>query len=186
MNLYIELVNTYPIYSDMIKFAVLGTLGDIISKCMKQGKLFFPYKLPIVLLKMIAWAVIAITIKYAFVGYQGFIDSLVAHQLLPELGLFGRAFSISVTMNLQYGLFLVVFHRFLDNLIAKQYHWKNIDKGMLSLIWFWIPAHTITFMLDKPYQIGLAAIWSVVLGIILGYYNRESVAVVKTTSNTPN
>ena len=126
---------------------------------------------------MLEWAFLAITIKYAFVGFQGFIDSLVSHQLVPELGTFGRAFTVSVTMNLQFGLLLVILHRFLDNIIARQNNWINIDKGMWSLIWFWIPAHTITFMLDKPYQIGLAAVWSVILGIILGYYNKN---------NTPN
>lgn len=173
MNTYVEFVKAYPIYSAMIQFAILGTLGDVISKWVQKGNYFLPYKLPIVVLKMIEWAIIAITIKYAFVGYQGFVDDLIASQLLPDLGLFGRALAVSVTMNLQYGLFLVIFHRVLDNLIARQNNWKNIDKGMLSLIWFWIPAHTITFMLDKPYQIGLAAIWSIVLGFILGYYTRE-------------
>jgi len=158
----------------MIQFAALGTLGDIFSKWMQKGRVFMPYKLHIILLKMLEWAILAVTIKIAFVGFQGFADSLIDHHLLPELGLFGRAFTISVTMNLQFGLLLVILHRFLDNLIAKQNNWKNIDKGMFSLIWFWIPAHTITFMLDKPYQIGLAAIWSIVLGFILGYFNRES------------
>lgn len=91
------------------------------------------------------------------------------------MGKFGHAFMLSAMMNLQYGLFLVIFHRFLDNLIACQRNWQNIDKGMFSLIWFWIPAHTLTFMLAKPYQIGLAAVWSVVLGVILGFYNRGAV-----------
>lgn len=175
MNTYIELVKAYPIYSAMVQFAILGTLGDIISKWMQRGKIFMPYKWTIIILKMIEWAVIAITIKYAFVGFQGFVDSLMAHQLVPDLGKFGRAFTLSVTMNLQYGLLLVIFHRFLDNLIARQKNWNHINKGMFSLVWFWIPAHTVTFMLDKPYQIGLAAVWSVVLGIILGFYNRETV-----------
>jgi len=157
----------------MLQFAVLGTFGDVISKWMQQGRVFMPYKAQILILKMLEWAFLAITIKYAFVGFQGFVDSLVSHQLLPELGLFGRAFAVSVAMNLQFGLLLVMLHRFLDNLIAQQSNWKNIDKGMWSLIWFWIPAHTVTFMLDKPYQIGLAAIWSVVLGLILGYYNKS-------------
>lgn len=174
MNSYVELVKEYPIYSAMIQFAVLGTLGDIFSKWMQKGAVFSPYKWHVVLLKMLEWAIIAITIKYAFVGFQGFVDGLVSHNLVPELGKFGRAFTVSVTMNLQYGLFLVIFHRFLDNVIAGEKNWKNIDKGMLSLVWFWIPAHTVTFMLDKPYQIGLAAVWSIVLGFILGYYNRES------------
>lgn len=173
MNTYIELVKTYPIYSAMIQFAILGTLGDIFSKWMQKNKIFNPYKIHIILLKMLEWAFLAITIKYAFVGFQGFVDTLISYKLIPELGLFGRAFTVSVTMNLQFGLLLVILHRFLDNLIAQQRNWKNIDKGMFSLIWFWIPAHTVTFMLDKPFQIGLAAVWSVVLGFILGYYNRE-------------
>jgi hypothetical protein len=157
----------------MIQFALLGTFGDIISKWMQQGKMFMPYKFVTIVLKMIEWAILAIFIKYAFVGYQGFVDSLVSHHLLPELGLFGRAFSLSTVMNLQFGVLLVILHRFLDNVVAQENNWKNLNKGMYSLIWFWIPAHTVTFMLDKPYQIGLAAIWSVVLGIILGYYNRK-------------
>ncbi|MGV8946518.1 MAG: hypothetical protein ACOH1N_08825 [Lutibacter sp.] len=174
MNSYVEFVKAYPIYSAMIQFALLGTLGDIISKWMQRGAIFMPYKFSIIFLKMLEWAFLAICIKYAFVGFQSFVDGLILHQFLPELGLFGRAFSVSVAMNLQFGLLLVILHRFLDNLVSQENNWKNIDKGMLSLVWFWIPAHTITFMLDKPYQIGLAAIWSLVLGIILGYYNRET------------
>lgn len=172
MNNYVEFVISYPIFSAMVQFAFLGTLGDIISKWMQNKRVFMPYKISILFLKMLEWAFLAICIKYAFVGYQGFVESLKLHHLLPFNGIFATAFSISVTMNLQFGLLLVILHRFLDNLISRNNNWAHIDKGMWSLIWFWIPAHTITFMLDKPYQIGLAAIWSVVLGVILGYFNR--------------
>ena len=41
--------------------------------------------------------------------------------------------------------------------------------ALKSIVWFWIPAHTVTFMLPDVYRIGLAAVWSVVLGVILGY-----------------
>ena len=37
-----------------------------------------------------------------------------------------------------------------------------------TLIWFWIPAHTLTFSLAVDYQVGLAALWSLALGLILG------------------
>ncbi|MCF6239827.1 MAG: hypothetical protein L3J74_00610 [Bacteroidales bacterium] len=173
MNTYVDLVTKYPIYSAMLQFAVLGTLGDILSKWMQQNKIFFPYKWSVLLLKMIEWAIIAVTIKYAFVGFKAFVSGLENHHLIPKLGKLAYAFAVSASMNLQYGLFLVLFHRFLDNLIARQNNWKNIDKSMFSLVWFWIPAHTITFMLARPYQIGLAALWSVVLGIILGFYNKS-------------
>ena len=174
MNTYINFVTTHPIFSAIIQFAILGTFGDIISKWLQKRKVFFPYSFSVAIFKMVEWAILAVCIKYAFVGFKGFVSNLVEQNLLPELNLFTKAFTVSVSMNLMFGLFLVIFHRFLDNLIARENNWKNINKGMWSLIWFWIPAHTITFMLDKPFQIGLAAVWSVVLGVILGYYNRQT------------
>jgi len=77
-------------------------------------------------------------------------------------------------MNLQFGPFLVIMHRLMDNFISGKQNWKNLDKGFYSLLWFWIPAHTITFILPREFQIGLAAVWSLALGIILGFYNRKA------------
>lgn len=174
MDWYITLVKAHPILMAMAQFAVLGTFGDIISKCVISKKVHLPFTIPVTIMKMIEWALLAICIKYAFVGFNGFVDALSAHNMLPTvLGKWSRAFAISSTMNLQFGPFLVIAHRILDNAISRENNWDNIDKGMKSLIWFWIPAHTVTFVLPKPYQIGLAAIWSVVLGVILGFYNRK-------------
>jgi hypothetical protein len=88
-------------------------------------------------------------------------------------GSFGYAFSYQLLMNLQFGLTLVIIHRVLDNLVEKVKNWKNMDKSMYSLLWFWIPAHTVTFMMPDSLRIGLAAVWSVALGLILGFYNRK-------------
>jgi hypothetical protein len=173
MEWYIELVTAHPILTAMAQFAVLGTFGDIVSKWLVARRFFMPFDLRTTVLKMLEWALLAICIKYAFVGFNGFVDALAGHGLLPESGTLGRAFAISVLMNLQFGPFLVIAHRLLDNAIARSSNWANLDKGLLSLLWFWIPAHTITFILPKPFQIGLAALWSVALGLILGFYNRK-------------
>lgn len=173
MEWYIELVTAHPILTAMAQFAVLGTFGDVVSKCIVARRLFMPFDLRTTALKMLEWALLAICIKYAFVGFNGFVDALVGHGLLPESGTIGRAFALSVLMNLQFGPFLVIAHRLLDNAIARSANWANLDKGLLSLLWFWIPAHTVTFILPKPFQIGLAALWSVALGLILGFYNRR-------------
>ena len=175
MNWYIETVKAYPIITAMIQFAILGTLGDTIAKWIIKGKVFAPYNFLTLILKMVEWAILAVCIKYAFVGFHGFVDGLVEHGMFPELNKLGYSFAISATMNLQFGPFLVIMHRLLDNIVAREKNWANINKGMLSLLWFWIPAHTVTFILDKPFQIGLAAVWSVVLGIILGFYNKGAV-----------
>ena len=174
MEWYIVLVTAHPIYTAMLQFAVLGTLGDIASKLLVERRFFMPFGPLTAFFKMLEWALLAVCIKYAFVGFNGFVDGLAAHGLLPQPGRFGRAFAISAAMNLQFGPFLVIAHRLLDNAIARKSNWSNIDKGLLSLLWFWIPAHTVTFILPKPFQIGLAALWSVVLGLILGFYNREN------------
>lgn len=174
MNNYIELVIAFPVLMAMLQFALLGTLGDAISHWFVQRAFSKPFGTVTMFLKMLEWALLAICIKYAFLGFNGFVDILVNKGYLPELNLFTRALAISIAMNLQFGPFLVIAHRYLDNIIARTNNWINIDKGLKSLIWFWIPAHTVTFMLPKPYQIGLAALWSIVLSVILGFYKRQA------------
>lgn len=111
MDWYVNIVIAHPILTAMTQFAVLGTLGDTISKCLIARRLFMPFNITTTLLKMVEWALLAVCIKYAFVGFHGFVDSLVAHGMLPELGLLSRAFTISATMNFQFGPFLVIAHR---------------------------------------------------------------------------
>lgn len=173
MEAYIAFVIAHPLVSAMIQFALLGTLGDLIARWIIEKRVSMPFGLKTLLLKMLEWAFLAILIKYAFSGFNGFIDKLVVDGMLPEMSGPWRAFAISTAMNLQFGPFLVLMHRLLDNLVAGQKNWANLDKGFMSLLWFWIPAHSVTFSLAKPYQIGLAALWSVMLGVILGFYNRQ-------------
>lgn len=175
MNLYIELVKAHPILMAVIQFALLGTLGEIISKLIVQKSFKYPFSFVMTLWKMVVWSILAVCIKYAFVGINGFVIAIMEHGMLPkmEIGSISFAFTKSVMINLQFGLLLVIFHRILDNLVLKIKNWNNLDKGMLSLLWFWIPAHTVTFSLPVDYQIGLAALWSVVLGFILGLFNRK-------------
>ncbi|MBU2531031.1 MAG: hypothetical protein KKD35_08365, partial [Elusimicrobia bacterium] len=118
----------------MAQFAILGTLGDIVSKWLIARRFFMPFNIATTLLKMLEWALLAVCIKYAFVGFNGFVDILAAHGMLPELGKIGRAFTISATMNLQFGTFLVIAHRLLDNFIARKTNWTGMDKAMLSLL----------------------------------------------------
>jgi len=174
MNWYIELVTTQPIITAIIQFAVLGTLGDAVSHWIVKRKIFSPYDAKTLILKIIEWSILAVMIKYAFIGFNGFVEALIDNNYLPQLYGISKSFAISTSMNLQFGPFLVIMHRLMDNLIAGKQSWKNLDKGFYSLLWFWIPAHTITFILPKEFQIGLAALWSLALGIILGFYNRKS------------
>jgi hypothetical protein len=79
-------------------------------------------------------------------------------------------------------------HKITDTLIDKKLLfskwpflsiWKNLDwdsqwkKVAPTILWFWIPAHTITFSLPPEYRVLLAAYLGIVLGIILSYYNAQ-------------
>jgi hypothetical protein len=172
MEFYVSFVRQYPVLSAVIQFAVLGTLGEVISRWLALRKIYSPFPLNLLVWKAVVWSILAVCIKLAFVGFNGFIDALILNGYLPSMNIYVRAFTVSTAMNLQFGPFLVIFHRILDNIYPKKSNWKKIDKGLLSLLWFWIPAHTVTFMLPTEFQIGLAAVWSVALGIILGYFSR--------------
>ena len=167
--MWIDFVKTYSILSAMVQFAVLGTIGEFLGTAIRKGKItFFSFK--ITLGKMLIWAILAVMIKYAFVGFTGFVNELVAHQMLPD---FFLPFFISVFMNIMFGPILFLSHRGMDNFLEKKQNWKGIKKAILTLLWFWIPAHTITFMSPEIWRITLAAVWSIVLGLILGFFNRE-------------
>lgn len=173
MDWYLMTVKAHPIATAMAQFAVLGTLGEVLSKWLGAGRIFSPFGLRGTLLRALGWAALAVAIKYAFTGFVAFVEGLAGHGLLPQLGTFGKAFAVSLSMNLQFGPFLVLTHRLIDNAIDGRPNWANLDKGFLSLLWFWVPAHTLTFMLPVDFRIGLAALWSLALGLILGWYNRK-------------
>lgn len=176
MSWYLSVVQQYPIFSAMVQFAILGTLGEIVSYKVKGGQ-GFPFSLKITLGKMLGWAILAIMIKYAFTGFSGFVTALIDHHLLFKITsestlLF--AFFKSFFTNLMFGPILILTHRLFDNLIESKKNWSNLKGALLTLFWFWVPAHTITFSLPVEYQIGLAALWSLVLGVILGLFTTNS------------
>ncbi len=170
MDAYILWVSNNPLLSAAIQFGILGTIGEFISHRIKtKGFWGFGSILQIVL-KILGWALLGIIIRYGFTGMKGFVNSLLEDNLLPEIlkdGI-GYAFAVSLFTNLLFGPQMMAIHRFTDNLILRRNGFDGIQKAWFTLIWFWIPAHTITFSLPKDFQIGLAALWSVVLGIILG------------------
>lgn len=175
MQAYLNFVTAHPILSAIIQFAILGTLGEVLSQFIVRKSFKYPFSFGLTLWKMVVWGLLSIGVKYAFVGFGGFVGALIDKGFLPEIATnkYLFAFCLSTFMNLQFGLFLVIMHRVLDNIPEKVKNWKNLDKSMYSLLWFWIPAHTITFILPDAYRIGLAALWSVALGLILGFFNRK-------------
>jgi hypothetical protein len=182
MEVYMTFVKENVILSAIIHFAILGTFGEILSKWVVNKSVKYPFAFFMTIKKMVIWALLGVAIKYTFVGFagnaghnDGFVNALMNHNFLPKVGhdSFLFAFFVSAFMNLQFGPFLVIVHRVLDNLAAGESNWKGINKGLYCLLWFWIPAHTVTFLMPTDLRILMAAVWSLALGILLGYFNRK-------------
>ncbi|AEX85732.1 hypothetical protein XO10_06550 [Marinitoga sp. 1135] len=154
-----------PLVAAMVKFAILGTAGEVVAKLITKSKI----SITKIIHSAISWAILGVIIKYAFIGFNGFVHELVNHHYLPS-GKIYEAFFKSFFTNAMFGPWLVIIHRFLDNLPKLKIPTEGLKGAMLTLLWFWVPAHTITFSLPGEWQITLAAVWSFVLGLILGIF----------------
>jgi hypothetical protein len=177
LDAYLLWVRQWPLVSAMLQFALLGTLGDVIAAWLVAGRTHRPFGFRVGLLKLGKWALLAVPIKLAFIGFPGFVAALGSAGYLPAGKPVLSAFAASLAINLQFGPLLVVVHRWLNNGISGQQGWAGLDRGLWSLAWFWLPAHTLSFALPVDYRIGLAALWSLVLGLILGFSARATSAV---------
>lgn len=163
-------VQNHPLLSAAVQFGLLGTLGELVAAGLRARRPTLPCTFPELLAKVGAWALLGLVIKAGFVGMRGFTAALIEHRLLPAFlgsGL-GMAFALSALTNTFFGPQMMLFHRLEDNLILRRRGFDGMAPALWTLLWFWIPAHTLTFSLPVDFQIGLAALWSVVLGIILG------------------
>lgn len=179
MEWYVDWVRQNALLSAAVQFAVLGTLGEVVSHLVKTRRIELPFGLVALVLKMAAWALLGVLVKYGFAGVQFALLGLIGHGYLPAAlapahvtaAVADRlpwALTMSVTVNAFFGPQLMAFHRLEDNLIDRRWDFSGIQKAWATLLWFWIPAHTVTFILPEEYRIGLAAAWGFVLGLILG------------------
>lgn len=174
---YLHFVKAYPLISSAIQVAILGMLGELLATRIRLKKWYFfgpgPWRL---MAKIIVWAFLGITFKYAFTGFFGFVDAIVIKGFwfsIVNSSLFFKALSASIFTNILFGPVMMLFHRWCDNYIEKkEMNWESMQKAWLTLIWFWIPAHTITFSLPSHFQVGLAAVWAIALGVILGFFAK--------------
>ena len=174
-DIYVNFVKNNMLLSAFIQFAILGLLGEFVGIWVARKKFSMPFGIKEIFLKMVAWGILGIIIKYAFTGFVAFSNGLIEHKLLGEIfkskWLF--AFITSSFMNVLFGPYMMFLHRAMDNFIMRTKGYNGIEGSLYTLIWFWIPAHTITFTLPVEFRIGLAALWSVVLGLIMGYFKRS-------------
>ncbi|MEI7595087.1 MAG: hypothetical protein WCK02_05005 [Bacteroidota bacterium] len=136
-----------------------------------------------------------------YFGVKGAIDSMKMKDFMEASanGLGGArlftAFCISAILNLTFAPVFMTYHKITDTHIidnggtlAGFFKWIKLKDIFPRLNWsvqwnfifkrtipfFWIPAHTITFLLPGEYQILFAAALGIVLGVIMSISNLKT------------
>lgn len=188
---FIYLTTSYPYIGGFLKFAILATMGELLALRLRSGSWRKPSGL---LSRAIVWGFIGIVITLIFVIFSSGVEFAMEHKYLPysQYPLL-QAFLISLIMNLIFAPTMMGFHKLTDAYIDLKYM-KNSWKIPLSDIvchvdWyrfiqfillktiplFWIPAHTLTFMLPSTYRVIMAAFLSIALGLLLSFGKNPKV-----------
>ncbi len=191
-----KLSGDHPYLMGFAKFALLATSGELIAIKMASGKFGKPVYL---IARIVIWGLIGIWITYMMKIFFIGSGAMMSAGLLPGGGLASdgiaykliRAFATAATMNLTFGPTFMAVHKCSDTYLAlRAQNGKGVKLAAVidSVDWkrfvsftifktvpiFWIPAHTVTFLLPSEYQVMLAALLSVALGIILNLKKKTA------------
>jgi hypothetical protein len=191
---YLSANGQLPVLLSFIKFALLATGGEILASRLKNKE--YSFKKFGLLPKMLIWGIFGVIIYWAFIIFANGTPRVfpILATLNEPFKTILTAFTISVFMNLIFSPVFMLCHHITDTFITDNHGTFPIKKfKMLAALkridwdrmwgfvykktipFFWIPAHTITFMLPAQYRVLFAAFLSIILGILLG-----SVQVKKT------
>ena len=191
----------HPYIMGFIKVSILATMGELLALRIATGNYMKPVGM---IYKFIVWGVLGMGFVIAFDLFANGVTGSMKKGLLPSgiPNTFSAkllfAFFTSSFMNIIFGPTFMTIHRLTDtyidlgegkfNKIRKVKLKAVTDKidwhGFMSFVIFktipifWIPAHTITFLLPGEYRVLMAAFLSLALGIILASSRRKNVKVV--------
>ncbi len=195
-NFYLEFNQQHGLITAFIKFSILATLGELIGLRIKKGYYYkkgFGI-LPRMLVWGFLGVTIKMSFIIFVSGTPVFLEYIGikgATQVIQQSFSFDKllvAFSISAALNLIYAPVMMTFHKITDiHIITNGGTLKGLFKPikfrkiLVDLNWdvqwnfvfkktipfFWIPMHTITFLLPPDFQVLFAALLGIALGIIL-------------------
>ena len=172
----------HPFIMGFFKFAFLALSGELIALCIKGKRWSLP---SYVIARFALWGLIGVWITFMMKVFSSGIGSLIEKNIIIGSGSkFLKALFTSATMNLTFGPTFMAFHKCTDtylDLRAQGVKKPGLKRTIETVNWhgfvsftllktiplFWIPAHTVTFMLPAEYQVIMAAALSIALGIML-------------------
>ena len=182
---FLEFAKEYSLLGGFIKFFFLASYGDLIASRIKNREWIIPVGF---LYKAIVWGLIGIVIVIIFGIFTYGVSELQLIGILPKGdGPFLTALFISLIMNFTFAPTMMTAHRISDSYIEQRKFKvplsevvRNIDFAQFfkftvlrTIPLFWVPAHTITFLLPDEYRVIFAAVLGIFLGLILGLFRTK-------------
>jgi hypothetical protein len=195
----------HGILMSFAKFAILSTFGECLALRIKTGKYNkkgFGILPRAIVWGFLGITIKMAFVIYAsgtpqLLNYLGWPKAVNALSNELNFRAILTAFSISTAMNLTYAPVMMTIHKITDTHILQnggtiagllkpikvkeifsnldwQTQWNFVFKKTIPF--FWIPAHTITFLLPPDFQILFAASLGIALGLILSLASQKGLA----------
>ena len=184
----------YPYLMGFFKVGLLATFGEMLKTRMKTGS----WKVPSLLWRFLVWGVTGLVFTFVFALFAKGVASMMGtplwfgDKLIPgkepssffQVLLF--AFSTSFAMNMIFAYPMMLGHEWFNEVINRKRFVggaeflgavnKHIWGSFIpkTIVYFWIPAHTLTFCLPGNYRVLMSAVLSLVLGAILTFKANAS------------
>lgn len=190
--IFVEMTSLHPYMMSFVKFFILATMGELLAIRIVTGTWLLPKGQ---ILRSVIWGFLGMVIALIFQIFAAGVTGAIASGYLPgKNSALAFAFFTSALMNLTFGPSFMAFHRLTDTLIDLKYEGggspvtlksaiERIDwYGFITFVvmktvpFFWIPAHTIVFLLPPEYRVMAAAFLSIALGGILAMAKRKKTA----------
>jgi hypothetical protein len=186
-QVFTKLTEKYPYIMGFIKFAYLASLGELLAIRINKGNWCLPGKM---FFRSIIWGVIGIAVTLMFKLFASGVFQIMEEGYLPGgTNVFLFALFTATIMNTTFGPVFMACHRCSDTYlemktgrekigigaVVKEVDWNNFITFVIlkTIPFFWIPAHTITFLLPSAYRVLMAAFLSIVLGVILSLAKKK-------------
>jgi hypothetical protein len=175
-----QVTGMHPYLMGFVKVALLATFGEYLKRRLMTGKWQFD-SLGIFSFRVLIWGLFGLWFTMAFPLFSFGVDQCIAKDLWPDGPALWVAFSKSLWINLLglYGWTMMLTHEWMNfsiaakKIVSLREFGEKVDKSIWfgkipgTIIYFWLPAHTITFILPGVWRILMAATLSVVLGFLL-------------------
>lgn len=193
---FMATTKAHPYMMGFIKVSILASMGELLAIMILNGEFGLPKGM---VFRTIIWGFIGMIFVIIFDIFAGGVAGSMTKGLLPSIAgnSFGAkllgAFLISTFMNLFFAPTFMAFHRVTDTFIdlgegkldrilkvklsdvIKKIDWNGFISFVVvkTIPIFWIPAHTVTFLLPSEYRVLMAASLSIALGGILAFAKRK-------------